>query len=195
MSKTYDKLLQEANLSRVLKHMQEHDCGTISAERIARDCGEGKEYSNAENRARMRSLLAKLKSKDYGVIRLVGVYEGKNENSYFIFDRKDTGNLLKDLKTLGQAFDQDSVLFIPKGGKEGILHGTNKCPDAFPGWNKIENVGKRFMGKKGEIYTSKIRNRPFIFSKECYDPGNGMGYWAMHLAANKNWKELIEDDE
>ena len=48
------------------------------------------------------------------------------EHTYFIVDSEDTGNLEKDLRSLGEEFDQDSILFIPKGGEKSTLFGTNK---------------------------------------------------------------------
>ena len=42
-------LIKESGLSRIWKHMSEHDTGTISAFRYARDCGLGKRYTKNEN--------------------------------------------------------------------------------------------------------------------------------------------------
>ena len=86
----------------------------MTAFRKVRDCGEGKRYTKAENMARNRSLLSKLKSMGYGVTSLKGVYpEGGNtekRKSLFIFVSQDKGSLLTDVKRLGEEFDQNSVL-------------------------------------------------------------------------------------
>jgi hypothetical protein len=53
------------------------------------------------------------------------------------------------------------------------------------------------MGVTSKIYTSKVNGRPFIFEsvlEEIRNPGNGMGWWALNIAAAKHWSE-IEIDE
>jgi hypothetical protein len=129
------KMLNESSLSRVWRHNEEHDCAAMTAFRKARDCGKGEEYTKKENKARNKSLLSKLKSKGYSVTSLKGKYpeggvEGKEE-SFFIVDINDRGDLLKDVKMLGEMFEQDSVLFIPKGAinntADAYLIGTNNC--------------------------------------------------------------------
>lgn len=193
MIKTKDLLL-ESGLSRVLSHMQDHDCGAMTAFRSGENCGEGKKYSRSDNLKRNKVLLAKLMRRGYSVTKLKGKYpEGgkeQTENSFFIVDIADQGHLKQDLMKFGELFDQDSVLWIPKGGKEGILIGTNKCPNNWLGYHKTENVGKRFLGKGNEIYTSKVKNRPFVFGEECVPPGSGMGIWYMNIVADKDWDEL-----
>ena len=195
--------INESSLSRLWKHNDEHDCAAMTAFRKARDCGEGERYTKAENRARNKSLLSKLKSMGYGVTSLKGVYpEGGNtekEESFFIVDLQDKGSLLTDVKKLGTEFDQDSVLFIPKGAVQNkakaFLIGTNHCPNNWLGYGKTEVFKKSKMGYESPIYTSYVNGRPFIFEEigmEIKSPGSGMGVWAMEIAAKKDWKELIE---
>jgi hypothetical protein len=196
--------LNEKSLSRLVKHMEEHDTGTMSAWRTARDCGEGDVYTYKENKQRNKSLLAKLMATRYQVTSVRGSYienfkkpgatEGKGENVFFIVDVNDTGDLLKDMKKWGKEFDQDSVLFIPKGGTKGALYGTNKCPDGFPGWNKTYKLSKREMGAKGEFFT-KVSGRPFMFKENLNTnehtlPQGYMGRWGCRLASEKHWSEL-----
>jgi len=197
--------LNESSLSRVWKHNDNHDCGAMTAFRKVGDCGDGNEYTRKENNARNKSLLAKLKTKGYGIIKLKGKYpEGgvtRNEDLFFIVDLKDNENLLKDMKKFGEQFEQDSILFISKGsvGKKNnaFLIGTNHCKN-----NEIK-FGQKISFEKGmkfgyesPIYTSFVNGRPFIAESMDSEitgvPGNGMGWWALELVARKNWTELIE---
>jgi hypothetical protein len=198
-----NKHLNESSLSRLWKHNEEHDCGAMTAFRVAPDCGNGEHYTKKEKRQRNKSLRAKLKSKGYGVTELKGKYpEGGTtvmEESYFIVDLKDTGNLEKDLVTFGKLFEQDSVLFVPKGAIQNkvkaFLIGTNNCPDAL-GMGKKLVFDKGKLGHESKIYTSFVNGRPFIFESVCREigtPGSGMGWWAVHVLANKPWQEMEID--
>ena len=193
--------LNESSLSRIWGHNQKHDCAAMTAFRDKRDCGKGEPYTNKENKFRNKSLLAKLKVKGYGVTSLKGVYpEGgktKKEESFFIVDLNDTGDLLKDVKNLGKEFEQDSILYIPKGSinneDNAFLIGTNKCENNWLGFGKKEFFKKGKLGVSSKIYTSKVNGRPFIFEhvgSEFQNPGNGMGVWAMNVMAKKHWTEL-----
>ena len=200
----YDQVITESGLSRLWKHNEEHDCGAMTAFRVAPDCGEGTPYTSKENKARNKSLLSKLKSIGYGVTKLHGVYpeggETKQEESFFIVDLQDTGELEQHLKEFGDMFDQDSVLIVPKGAIAGdakaYLLGTNKCKNNWLGYGKKEPFAKGKLGVESPIYTSKVNGRPFIFENVgdvVHNAGNGFGIWSMHLFAEKDWTELVED--
>ncbi len=145
--------------------------------------------------------MAKLKTKGYGVTKLHGSYPegGKTtkEISYFVVDLNDTGNLEKDLRNLGQEFEQDSILYIPKGAIKGdskaYLIGTNNCENNWLGMGKKEVFNRGRMGYDSPIYTSKVNGRPFLFEDigdEVTSPASGMGIWMMHLVAEKHWKDI-----
>ena len=196
-----DKELNESSLSRIWKHNKEHDAGALTAFRKGAECGEGEPYSKRENTQRNKSLLAKLKTKGYGVTKLHGSYPegGKTakEISYFVVDLNDTGNLEKDLRNLGQEFEQDSILYIPKGAIKGdskaYLIGTNNCENNWLGMGKKEVFNRGRMGYDSPIYTSKVNGRPFLFEDigdEVTSPASGMGIWMMHLVAEKHWKDI-----
>ena len=72
---------------------------------------------------------------------------------------------------MGEEFEQDSIIF-GNAGKSGVLIGTNKCPDGYPGYGKKLPQGGAIFGEKGE-FMSRVKGRPFIF-------------------ADKNIKESIE---
>lgn len=199
--------INETSLSRVVHHMEKHDCGTITAHRAKEGCGgpDDKPYSREDNKKRNRKLYAILEKLGYGVTEVDGTYIenfGKpnavevKEDVYFVVDLKDTGNLERDLRRLGEEFDQDTILFIPKG-KMGMLIGTNHCAD-IPGYGKKMPFSSRSFGKPAEFMT-KVRNRPFVFENEfinktCnenyYSVANIMGKWAITNTANKNWRDI-----
>lgn len=194
--------LNESGLSRLWRHNEEHDTGALTAFRKGPACGDtDKRYTNKENAQRNKSLLAKLKTKGYGVTKLHGTYPegGKTakEISYFVVDLSDAGKLEKDLLQLGQEFEQDSILFIPKGAIKGDakaeLIGTNRCDNNWLGFGKKEVFNKGRMGYDSPIYTSRVNGRPFLF-EEIGDmvetPQTGFGHWAMHLISKKDWQEI-----
>tara|TARA_Y100000310_G_scaffold221860_1_gene223446 strand:- start:89 stop:697 length:609 start_codon:yes stop_codon:yes gene_type:complete len=199
--KPYKQFINESSLSRLWKHNEEHDAGALTAFRKGSKCGEGEPYSKKQNAQRNKSLLAKLKSKGYGVTKLHGSYPegGKiaKEISYFVVDLNDSGGLEKDLRKLGAEFEQDSILFVPKGAIAGDakaeLIGTNKCDNNWLGFGKKEVFNKGRMGHDSPIYTSKVNGRPFVFEevgKEVPSPASGMGVWMMHLVAEKDWQDI-----
>jgi hypothetical protein len=199
--KPFKQHINESSLSRIWKHNKEHDAGALTAFRKGPECGGGEEYTKKQNAQRNKSLLAKLKSKGYGVTKLHGSYPegGKTakEISYFVVDLDDTGKLEKDLRKFGQEFEQDSILFIPKGTIEGnskaYLIGTNRCDNNWLGFGKKEVFNKGRIGYDSPIYTSKVNGRPFIFEEvgETIElPQTGFGHWFVHIIAEKNWQEI-----
>jgi hypothetical protein len=197
----FKNYITESSLSRVWKHNTLHDCGALTAFRKAPDCGKGEPYTKKQNKQRNKSLLSKLMSSGYGVTKLSGIYpEGgvrQKEESFFIVDLKDTGNLLLDIKKFGELFEQDSILFIPKGSIDGddkaFLVGTNHCPDNFIKYGKHLPFNKGKIGYDSPIYTSFVNGRPFIFEDVggcVQSPGNGMGVWSMNLISEKPWENI-----
>lgn len=165
--------VNESSLSRVWRQTQEHDSGTISAYRNARDCGDGVKYTNTEKNQRNTILASKLKAMGYGITKVKGTYIENygsdneipvKEESFLVVDLKDGGTLKQDLMKLGEMFEQDSITYSKASG-EYYLISTNRCPNGYPGFGKIGvevKLGKSMFGKKGEFY-SKVNGRPFIF--------------------------------
>jgi len=201
--KKFNDYMNESSLSRLWRHNIKHDCAALTAFRKSRDCGDGEVYTKKENMARNKSLLAKIKSEGYNVTSLKGKYpEGGavgKEESFFMVDANDEGNLLKDVRKLGELFDQDSVLFIPLGAinndSKAYLIGTNHCKNNWLGYGKKNVFSKGKIGYESPIYTSYVNGRPFIFEEigeSIENPGNGMGWWYLHIVAKKDWRELME---
>ena len=200
--KKFQTYLEESSLSRLWRHSQEHDYGTITAFRYAPNCGEGTPYTKKENLQRNKSLLAKLRSKGYGVTSIKGSYienYGKptarevGENSFFVADMQDKGKLKKDLLALGKEFEQDSIIYGDKA-KSGILFGTSNCPDAYPGSGKKLTQGGAIFGKEGE-FMSRVNGRPFVFSESVEVQPYGVSKYPTELRgsvklAKMDWKEI-----
>ena len=214
--KPFKEYLQESSLSRIWKHSQAHDYGTITAFRSARDCGKGKPYTKKENLQRNTSLLAKLRAKGYGVTAIKGSYienygsedpeyppiEG-GENSFFVADLQDKGRLKKDLLALGEEFEQDTVIF-GKAASVASLHGSNKCPGNTFSGKTVKQGGALFGHKAGTFgaFLSRVRGRPFVFAKlsdrkdlekteeygVCKFPTELRGPVTI---ANMDWKDII----
>ena len=160
----YGEMIEESGLSRLWRKTQDNQCGTITAFRGDR--------SYEENIRNNKKLLAYLQSKGYSVTSIAGTYienmgseneKEVNERSFFVCDQKGTGDLEKDLFKLGEAFDQDSVLIIPVGGKGAYLLGTSKREDSYPGYGNKEIVGDASYGQAAGEFLSKIKGRQFAF--------------------------------
>ena len=197
----FNEYLNESSLSRLRKHMIEHNTGTITAFRSAEDCGMGEKVTKNQNRARNKILLAGIRKNGYFVTKAKGSfienYGSANEievgeEVYFANDLNDKGNLKNKLMELGEKFNQDSILFIPKGGEKGMLIGTNHCPDGYPGYHKVVKLMNPVFGKKGEFMT-KMHNRPFVLkqiTEEVAPPSTNMGRWGVSILADSNWREI-----
>jgi len=192
--------LHESSLSKVYRNMLLHDSGTITAFRDSRDCGEGESYTKSEKNAMNKTLQAKLLVRGYSLTKVKGEYiEGYGssnakvvgESVFFVIDIKDKGTLKKDLMDLGEEFEQDSILFIPKGAEIGQLIGTNHCENGYPGYGVVKQLKNPIFGKGGQFQT-KVNGRPFILKEDIesvYMPQNNMGKYAMDLFAKNKWQD------
>jgi hypothetical protein len=173
--------MEEANLSRLFKHMNDKSIGIISAYRLvySRDDKEFNKLSKDKDPLALRipkkvntdntnSLLSELRALGYGPTKLMGTYEEKNpvtgkvdtikEVSFFVQSGSGDGGqkLRDDLKKLGKKYNQDSILYRGKGDTAGTEIVRLKS-GAFGGV-----VGKWSPGELSDMM-SKLRNRPFTF--------------------------------
>ena len=118
-------VLLESGLSRLYDHMMEHDSAILTAFR--------NEYSNKQNYKRNRELKAQLLSMDFGVTKVDGSYIENfetpqaievSEQSFFVSNRTSAPDFLNSIKSLGESYEQDSVLIIPRGASDAYLVGT-----------------------------------------------------------------------
>lgn len=187
-------MINESSLSRIHSKMSNHACGSITAFRG--------EFTYAENKARNRVLLAKLQSAGYQVTSIIGTYvenygsadeHEANEQSFFVVNKDegdDKGKLEGFLVSLGQAFDQDSILSIPFNGQAKLV-GTSKRENAYPDFGQSEPVGK-FKGGKAAQFMSKVNGRAFAF-EDLEIPSTNNGKQGMMILASKDWRELLTD--
>lgn len=171
--KTNKRQIAESSLSRIWKQTQEHESGTISAFRSARDCNQGEEFSKSENKKNSKILKAKLLKAGFGVTKIDGTYieNFKSDNeievkeeSYLVVNIKDKKNFKQKLIELGSEFEQDSITYQNKDGVYYLIS-TNECEEGYPGVGKIGvevKLGKPIFGKDGEFH-SKVNGRPFVF--------------------------------
>jgi hypothetical protein len=162
--------VNESGLSRVYKHIQEHDCAVITAFRgdtnDGANCTDNAEIGG-DNMERNRDLKATLLGLGYGVTKVDGSYiEGfetelaieVKEDSLFCVNLNDDVDFIARHAALAEKFCQDSVIIFPKGGKGAHLIGTNN--NEFPGYGKKSMQGDLAMGQEAEFMT-RVNNRPF----------------------------------
>ena len=173
-------ILTESGLSRIYGHIMEHDSAILTAFR--------NEYTNAENYQRNRELKAHLLSMGYGVTKVDGSYIENfetpqaievSEQSFFVSNRSDSPGFFEDIESLGQQYEQDSVLIIPMGGKDAYLIGTREGND-FPPFGESIAVGGLKMGHEDE-FMSRVGARPIVFKEELetYEKLSKNSRWAI----------------
>jgi len=197
-------LLNESSLSRLHQHISEHDTAVITAFRndpsasegcVSNTSDTGQENPFRANMARNKNLKAVLLRKGYGVTRVDGSYienfddpdlrKEVSEESFFVVNLKDNPEFIKDIEELGKMFCQDSVLLIPRGGREAYLLGTN---ETWPGLGDREPVGD-FKGGEEAEFMSRVKRRPFVFkeisSQETYADLSRNSKWAVAKIAER----------
>ena len=161
----WKRFLKESSLSRLYRHMQEHESATLSAFR--------NEFTKKENLERNRELKAELLGRGYGVTRILGSYIENfetpkaievAEESFFVSNRKDDPDFVLEIARLGEDFNQDSVLIVDKGAQDAYLLGTSPEGE-FPQYGKKESLGALKMGGEAE-FMSRVGGRPYTFSPE-----------------------------
>ncbi len=173
-------VLLESGLSRLYDHMMEHDSAILTAFR--------NEYSNKQNYKRNRELKAQLLSMGYGVTKVDGSYIENfetpqaievSEQSFFVSNRTSAPDFLNSIKSLGESYEQDSVLIIPRGASDAYLVGTREGND-FPPFGEKISVGGLKMGREAE-FMSKVKGRPIVFKEELetYDKLTRNQKWAI----------------
>ena len=159
----WKRFLKESSLSRLYRHMQEHESAALSAFR--------NEFTKQENLERNRELKAELLGRGYGVTRILGSYIENfetpkavevAEESFFVSNRKDDPDFALEIAQLGEDFNQDSVLIVDKGAQDAYLLGTSPEGE-FPQYGKKESVGALKMGDEAE-FMSRVGGRPYTFS-------------------------------
>lgn len=172
--------LEESSLSRIQSKIAQYDTGAISAFRGERD-----KATNAKNSKALRIYMIQ---RGYSVTPVKGAYlenfgsvdqKEVSEPSYFVADHNNLGGLEKTLMQLGRLYDQDSILFVPKGGK-AYLVGTSQRPNGWPNYMEKVTVGSPKFGKVAGEFLSRVKGREFAFeSVEKPDSMHGRWGWKM----------------
>lgn len=106
-------MINEASLSRIQKYRSMCDTGTISTMRP--------DKTRKMARNQINWLISELQKRGFVAIKTVGYYQGGQEQSLFVADPKHQGNLKETLVEFGKHFEQDTILFRPKGGKSKLI--------------------------------------------------------------------------
>lgn len=166
--------INESSISRMWKHISEHDSAIISAFRDADvNCrnGEntGKKYTYKENMARNKELKAALMKLGYGLTTVGGNYIENyktpeavevREQSFYVVNTSDYPKFIQNIANLGEYYCQDTVLIIPQGGENAYLLGTND--DEWVGYGEKMRVGDFTAGDVAEFLT-RVGGRPVAF--------------------------------
>ena len=170
------RFLTESSISRTYEHIMNHDTAFITGFRDdtgdVTKCMQGHSKTE-ENYKRNKQLKAVLLNKGYGVTSVDGTYiedfgtdaaKEVKEDSYFVVNLKDNPNFKDDLRELSEHYCQDSFLFVPRGGEQSFLVGTNKAE--FPGYGNEVETGSFIGGQEGEFMTRVGKSkRPIKFAE------------------------------
>jgi len=176
----WQRFLIESSLSRLYKHMTEHDSAILSAFR--------NEFTRAENYERNRELKARLLERGFGVTKVIGSYIENfqtpkavevGEQSFFVSNREDVPQFTEVVGELGEEYNQDSVLIIPLGAENAYLLGTSPEGE-YPTYGAQESVGSLKMGEESE-FMSRVDGRPVTFTEglETYEDLSRNSKWAV----------------
>jgi len=201
--------LKETPLIRLWKRMREHDAGCITAYRGKEYDDEGdvaREYTERENEARNELLLARLRLR-YRVSLVKGSYiqsygtpnaEEVGENVFFVVDLIDRGTLEKDLRTLGEEFNQDSAMFVPRGTDRAVVWGTKKdeFSDSYSWPRYGEPVALENAVWAGEAeFRTRVKGRPFVLGDDLLEippPDTFFGRLGLYaVSKRKDWRSLL----
>tara|TARA_R100000008_G_scaffold61052_1_gene38468 strand:- start:120 stop:755 length:636 start_codon:yes stop_codon:yes gene_type:complete len=199
-------ILNESSISRTYEHITNHDTAFVTAFRDNTEdltkCMED-HSKTLKNFERNRQLKAVLLNKGYGVTAVDGTYvedfgtpaaKEVKENSFFVVNLSDSPKFKDDLRGLSEHFCQDSFLFVPRGGEDAILVGTNKAE--FPGYGNEEEVGSFLGGQEGEFMTRVGKSkRPIKFGEglETKAKMQNNTKFLISRLANKVLQEMKED--
>jgi len=180
LMENWRRFLVESSLSRLYKHMVEHDSAILSAFR--------NEFTREENYERNRELKARMLEQGYGVTKVAGSYIENfqtpkaievSEQSFFVSNRYDDSEFVEIMGALGEEYNQDSILIIPQTAEDAYLLGTNPEGE-YPTYGDQESVGALKMGEEAE-FMSRVSGRPVSFSEslETYENLSRNSKWAV----------------
>jgi len=145
-------------------------------------------------------LAAEMACLSYGIVKINGSsiedYETQNakevgDNLYFIIDHHNKGDLKTDLMILGEKFNQESVLFVHKGGVDSELIGT-VFGKRFIGYRHVRELKDIVFDESGN-FQARVDGRPFILGEpigELRSACNIMGRMGARAESNDLKKKI-----
>jgi hypothetical protein len=129
------------------------------------------QYDIKTNENRNTSLVSDIRTAGFGFVMVTGYYvenpgtkkerRVKEQSFLVISNGNDSGRLKAFLKTAGEKFDQDSVLYKDSSSDDAILIGT--ASGRWPGMNTEVKAGKWKPNAIGTYYTQMRGHRTFTF--------------------------------
>ena len=191
------ELLAESSLSRIYRHVKDHSVGAITAFRA--------DYSPEENNQRNRKLASYLGSRGYQLTMIDGGYienpgtpeerEVKEKTLFVVnpLEGDDEGKLEQDLISLGQLYEQDSILSYRFGDKPTYI-GTTDRPGADPALGQRYALSSTEWGSPSGPYFSSVRGRKWAYkeSVELLAPTSVNGLTTRYLSAKEVERQLVE---
>lgn len=175
--------MNESSITRIMRHLRNYDCATITAFReMVKDTTdgtlpnvleyEGKEIPMSTKKAWNRDLKAALLKLGYGVTKIKGRYKedgwdsASDEESYFVVNLTDDPEFIGNISALGEGYNQDSVMIKEKGSDNAYLLGTNGAD--WPGFDQTFDIGKLEVNVPLDYIgaSSIIKNKAFAFKTD-----------------------------
>lgn len=198
--------LNESSLSRLYNHILKYETAIMTGNRDDPNnlthCTKNS-VGKIDNKRRNKELRAILLEKNYGITKVLGSYIEDfdtpkaievSEDSIFVVNLHNDSDFFDTISFLGERFCQDSVLIIPKGGKNAYLLGTNNAE--WPGYGEKEFVGSLDFGDEKKQFKTRVRGRPFAFAEnanlEMKKKYGKNGRWAINLCAKSHLQALRE---
>lgn len=209
----------ESNVDRIMSWMHKYACATITAYRntltnlTGREAPSVKNYLDSEEykelgfvpnkvkRAWNRELKSALLKLGYWVTEIKGAYredgwdKSSDEESFFVVCPEKEDDFLMNMRKLGEAYNQDSILFKDYGSMDAYLWGTNNAPESEynPGYGKSMCVGKveKCIPMETIGAYSAIRGGGFVFKEGMPETFYGLQNLARASVAKES-TSLIE---
>lgn len=198
----FNEFLNESSITRFLSKFKKHDTAILTAFRG--------EFTKSENLQRNKKLFAALYAKGYSVTSVKGSYiENKgfdnelevSENSFVVVNHKDDENFEKVICSLGEHFEQDSILMIHKGEKPtATLIGTSKSETSFPGYKIRKDFSHITLNTDKLEFFTRLNKKTFAFpegnlsEKQIYEsefyPQTNNGKQLAKIMGNELLKSL-----
>lgn len=154
------QVLNEFSLARIFQHTQTSSVAFISASRAG--------LPPSENSSREAQLKQAIRNAGYGYVRINGHYIEKHddgaeipvvEHSFMVIG-DDDGQLRSFAIKMGEQFDQDSILFKPKGADAMLIGTTTRA--SWLGHGATQNIGSFHPSRMGDFY-SQYKGKSFVF--------------------------------